>query len=103
MIKESDIVNVVKKDNLYNIELNKSSNGYKFFTTPWENIPRYDSKGNVMDPEDFKEMIIQKNGLVFFNQNYACVGADTYINIFDNLTNTYKKIKISDLFKILYE
>ena len=95
MLKEKDILNVEKKDNLYNIELNKSSNGYKFFTTPWENIPRYDSKGNLMDPEDFKEMIIQKNGLVFFNQNYACVSGDTVVNVYDD--REYK-ISIRELY-----
>ncbi len=74
MIKEKDIVNIQKdhESGLFNVELNKSSNNYKFFTTPWQNIPRFDNNGKPLTPEQFKDMIVERDGIVKFNQNYAC-------------------------------
>ena len=47
------------------------SNGYKFFTSDWRQVPRYNKDGSVKDPDDFKAEIIKKNGKQFFAQNYA--------------------------------
>ena len=47
------------------------TNGYRFFTSDWKQIPRYNKDGSVKDVEDFKAEIIQKNGKQFFAQNYA--------------------------------
>ena len=47
------------------------TNGYRFFTIDWKQVPRYNKDGSVKDVEDFKAEIIQKNGKQFFAQNYA--------------------------------
>lgn len=47
------------------------NNGYRFFTSDWKQVPRYNKNGSVKDVEDFKAEIIQKNGKQFFAQNYA--------------------------------
>ena len=47
------------------------TNGYRFFTSDWKQVPRYNKDGSVKDVEDFKAEIIQKNGKQFFAQNYA--------------------------------
>ena len=46
--------------------------GYKYVYVDWRTVPRYDSKGNLLTPEQFKESIVNKYGEVFFAQNYAC-------------------------------
>ena len=45
-------------------------NGYEMFETSWKDVPRYDTKGNVLSSEQFKENIIEKYGLVYWNSNY---------------------------------
>ena len=47
------------------------TNGYRFFTSDWRQVPRYNKDGSVKDPDDFKAEIIKKNGKQFFAQNYA--------------------------------
>lgn len=103
ILKEVEIKNIEKTKHGYDVTMKRSQNGYKFFTTPWQNIPRYDKNGDRISPEEFKRNIIDKYSENYFKQNYSCVDGDTYINIFDNLNNMYKKIKISELYKILYE
>ena len=53
--------------------------GYKYHFVNWRDVPRFDSKGNVLDPDVFKGNIIRKNGITFFSQNYACdwIGSST--------------------------
>lgn len=104
MIKEKDILNIQKNNEsgLYNVELNKSSNNYKFFTTPWQNIPRYNKDGKLLSPEEFKRETVDRDGIVKFNQNYACVDGNTIVNVYDKLKTHHLKIKIFDLYKIIY-
>lgn len=52
--------------------LENSKNGFIRFTTDWRNIPRYKSDGTQYEPDEFKNYIVKKNGLQFWNQNYAC-------------------------------
>ena len=47
-------------------------NGYKLFKVDWRDVPRYDSNGNVMKPEDFQQSIIKKHGIMYWNQNFEC-------------------------------
>lgn len=47
------------------------TNGYRFFTSDWKQVPRYNKDGSVKNVDDFKAEIIQKNGKQFFAQNYA--------------------------------
>lgn len=37
----------------------------------WDEVPRYDSKGNLIPPEKFREQIIKRYGHVYFEQNYG--------------------------------
>lgn len=48
------------------------TNGFKYHFVNWKDVPRFDSKGNRLSPEEFKNMIIKRHGLTFFNQNFAC-------------------------------
>lgn len=38
---------------------------------PWDEVPRYDSKGELIPPETFKSQIIKRFGRVYFEQNYG--------------------------------
>lgn len=71
-IKASDIDSVTKNsDGSFNITLKQTSNGYRLFTTDWTEIPRFDSKGNPISPEVFKEQQVETHGLIHFMQNYG--------------------------------
>lgn len=48
------------------------TNGYKLFTVDWRDVPRYDKKKKLVDPDVFRDKIIAKYGIVHFNQNYGC-------------------------------
>lgn len=75
--------------------------GYKYVYVDWRTVPRYDSKGNLLTPEQFKESIVNKYGETFFSQNYACVDGSTIVNIYDNLNMEYKQITIRELYDVL--
>lgn len=73
MINFSEIKNITKRpDGTFDIASKKSSNNYRFFGVDWRRIQRFDQKGNVVDPEIFKQQTIEKNGIEYFNQNFAC-------------------------------
>ena len=69
----------------------------------WRDVPRYDSKGNLLTPEQFKEKTIKKHGEKFFLQNYACVEYNSKINIFDTLNNKELEISIGDFYNDFYK
>lgn len=46
-------------------------NGYRFFTSDWKQVPRYNRDGTLKNVDEFKDEIIKKNGKQFFAQNYA--------------------------------
>lgn len=46
-------------------------NGYRFFTSDWKQVPRYNRDGTFKNVDEFKDEIIKKNGKQFFAQNYA--------------------------------
>jgi len=52
--------------------LENSKNGFIRFTTDWRNIPRFKADGTQYEPDEFRDYIIKKNGLQFWDQNYAC-------------------------------
>ena len=72
IIKESDIKEIAQTRHGYNVTLVKSENGFRYFTTPWENIPRFDKNGNQISSEEFKRQIVDKYGMNYFRQNYSC-------------------------------
>ena len=47
-----------------------NKNGYRYFSTDWKKIPRYNRDGTQKDPNDFKDEIIRKHGKRYFAQNY---------------------------------
>lgn len=46
-------------------------NGYRFFSSDWKQVPRYNRDGTLKNVDEFKDEIIKKNGKQFFAQNYA--------------------------------
>ena len=70
---QEKVLNVFKnKSGTFDVEIDKPSNGMELLTVDWKEVPRYDEKGNLVDPEDFKQKTINKEGLQFFLQAYAC-------------------------------
>lgn len=47
------------------------TNGYKIFEVDWKDVPRYDTDGSIMNPEKFKDKIVKKHGIIYFEQNYG--------------------------------
>ena len=47
------------------------ANGMSIFEVDWRDVPRYNPDGTLMTPEEFKEKIVNKHGIIYFNQNYA--------------------------------
>lgn len=45
--------------------------GTKIFEVDWKDVPRYDTDGSIMDPEKFKDKIVKKHGIIYFEQNYG--------------------------------
>jgi hypothetical protein len=79
----------------------KNTNGMTMFEVDWRDVPRFNSDGSQMLPEEFKEKVINKNGIVHFNQNYGCVSGSTIINIYDTYTGEYLDISIEEFTKLL--
>ena len=47
-----------------------NKNGYRYFSTDWKKIPRYNRDGTQKEPDVFKDEIIRKHGKRYFAQNY---------------------------------
>ena len=70
---QEKVLNVFKnKSGTFDVEIDKPSNGMELLTVDCKEVPRYDENGNPVDPEDFKQKTINKEGLQFFLQAYAC-------------------------------
>ena len=106
-IPKETIKSVTEENNLYNVEYNTSSNGFTLYEVDWRDVPRYDKDGNVLDPETFKQQVIDKYGEIYFNQNYAnsFIGSSyTLINAeslskFTSTDPILKKDNMLDVFK----
>ena len=71
-LKEQIFKNIeVLEDNIYKITLTIGINGFVLYELDWRDVPRFNSKGLLMTPEEFQEQTIAKNGILYFNQNYA--------------------------------
>lgn len=79
----------------------EETNGYQIFEVSWKDVPRYKPDGSLMTPDEFSSKIIAKHGIVYFNQNYACVGGSSIINIFDKVTGEYREVEIREVEKLL--
>ena len=81
-VQESEIAEIKKKETVldtvknkygtFDVQIDKPSNDMKLITVDWREVPRYDRKGNLIDPETFKQQVIDRDGLQFFLQAYAC-------------------------------
>jgi hypothetical protein len=59
------------------------TSGYSFIENNWEEVPHYDKKGNLLDPEEYKDRTIKKFGKKFFAQteeNEFLGSADTLLS-----------------------
>ena len=71
--KKETVLDVVKnKYGTFDVQIDKPSNDMELITVDWREVPRYDRKGNLIDPETFKQQVIDRDGLQFFLQAYAC-------------------------------
>ena len=48
----------------------KENSGYEFFTMDWREVPRYNTDGTKIDPEEYKADKIKKEGKKWFAQNF---------------------------------
>ena len=81
-VQESEIAEIKKKETVldvvknkygtFDVQIDKPSNDMELITVDWREVPRYDRKGNLIDPETFKQQVIDRDGLQFFLQAYAC-------------------------------
>ena len=88
---------------IFDVTIDKPSNNMALFEMDWREVPRFDSKGNRLDPEAFKEDIISKYGATYFAQNFSCVKGNTMIVLKDSLNNKDIEISIEEVYEILYE
>lgn len=59
---------IVQKTKIQSLEPDSTS---ALVEVQWDEVPRYDSNGNIIPPEEFKAKIIKKHGRVYFEQNYG--------------------------------
>lgn len=103
MIDIKEIKSITQnKDGSFDVQSKKSSNNYTYFTVNWKRIPRFDQKGNKIDPDIFREDVIAKNGIEYWNQNFACVSGDTFINIFDEINQKNITITVKELWDLMH-
>lgn len=58
-------------DGTYNVKVDYPSNDMLFYEVKDYEVPRYNKKGKRLTNEEFKESVIDKFGLVYYNQNYG--------------------------------
>lgn len=81
----------------------RGSNGYTLFKVDWRDVPRYDSKGNTINPEEFMNKIIAKHGILYWKQNYECIGGDSKVRVYDKFNKKYEIHNIINLKNIISE
>lgn len=69
--KEHKVLEVKRYGDLYDVEVDEPSNGHRLIEVDWREVPRYKENGDPKTPDEFREEIIAKHGLVHFNQAYA--------------------------------
>lgn len=71
-IPDNVLETVENPDGTFSAVLDESANGYTFVDVDWKEVPRYNGKGELIEPERFKDDIVAKYGLQYFRQNYQC-------------------------------
>lgn len=80
--KTHKVLDVRRYDDLYDVTLDEPANGHHLIEVDWTEVPRYHENGTPKSPEEFKEEIIAKHGLVHFNQAYAnCIDGNCVVCI----------------------
>lgn len=75
LLKRKDkIRNITKNpDGTYIVDFDiqtPGKNGFMFHEAKWVDVPRYNKEGKIIDPEVFQQQVIDKHGVLYFNQNY---------------------------------
>ena len=81
-VQESELPELSKKEKIlektrnkygtFDVQIDKPSNDMELITVDWKEVPRYDRRGDLIDPETFKQQVIDRQGLQYFLQAYAC-------------------------------
>lgn len=79
----------------------KGTSGYVLFKVDWRDVPRYDKDGNLYEPEVFKKNIVDKHGILYWNQNFACISGDSLVRVYDKYSNNYETHNIITLKELL--
>lgn len=72
IIKKNPVLETKEnEDGSFDVVVDKPSNGMLYYDVSWRDVPRFNSKGEQISHEEFKEQVVDKYGLVYFNQNYG--------------------------------
>lgn len=72
IIKKNPVLETKQnEDGSFDVVVDKPSNGMLYYDVSWRDVPRFNSKGEQITHEEFKEQVVDKYGLVYFNQNYG--------------------------------
>jgi len=71
LYKEEPIYSVEETTDGYTITTTIGSNGFVLYELDWTRVPRYNSKGRLLTPDEFRDGVVEKYGEMYFNQNYA--------------------------------
>lgn len=98
--QQHKVLEVKRYDDLYDVEVDEPSNGHRLIEVDWREVPRYKENGEKKSPEEFREEIIEKHGLVHFNQAYAnCLDGQAEVLIKQG--NTEHQITLAGLYQYL--
>lgn len=67
-----NVLSVKQVGDSYDVTVDEPSNNHALFEMDWREVPRYNSKGERLDPEEFRKDVETKYGKVYFAQNFAC-------------------------------
>jgi hypothetical protein len=49
----------------------EKTNGFHIHEVDWKDVPRFNPNGSQMTNEEFMTKVVDKHGIIYFNQNYA--------------------------------
>ena len=72
IIKKNPVLETKEnEDGSFDVVVDKPSNGMLYYEVSWRDVPRFNSKSEQISHEEFREQVVDKYGLVYFNQNYG--------------------------------
>lgn len=76
------VLDVRKYEDSYDVIVDEPANGHRLIEVDWKDVPRYHDDGTVKTPDEFKEEVIAKHGVIHFNQAYAnCIDGSCVVSI----------------------